>query len=225
MVQLRQPPHVTQSQPGGTIPDDTVTLSSYLGLQTFGLRNRVLSAPATAWRIANRVQLDVSNRTDCSSTVIRVIDPLTRADLRGPVELPGCFDRIGQQTLVLQDGTVLLYQYQVLPTGATPLGGVRFDWQAGRVTQTYPGLSVDDDVLLAPDGRNLYVAQSIIIRTTSCGEPPCGVPRRDTLRDTVSILDLSTGRSQVLFAAAERTPWSQPLPACSRCPATDALSS
>lgn len=211
-LQLRQTSRAPITPPTVAIPDDVVTLWSYHGYQTFRLRDHKLSVPRSVWLVADHSQLEVTTTTGCTTSVFRLIDPRTKAEMRSPVTLAGCFESIGREPLILPDATVLLYHYRVLPsptprpgqdagppTYVDPLGVVRYDWRAGRVMQTYPGVSAGNDILLAPDGRQLYVVQTHGIGYFDC-MPPCGAPAQDV----VSVLDLKTGESHRLFSTAER---------------------
>jgi DNA-binding beta-propeller fold protein YncE len=80
-------------------------------------------------------------------------------------------------------------------------GAVRYDWEAGRIVQFYPGLDSTADVVVSPDARRLYVLHAdgaaVFIE---CAEPPCGT----VVRDRVRAIDVQTGTTVMEFDGASR---------------------
>jgi hypothetical protein len=121
----------------------------------FRLRDSALLHPRAQWVVASGTAVMVSSGGICDQTVIHIVDLGSPPhDTRTPVTLPDCYDT----PVVLPGSEILLAHYQ-RPNGNrfVDLGAVRYDWAAGRVTQTYPTVSFPFiGGLASHDGALLY---------------------------------------------------------------------
>jgi RNA polymerase sigma-70 factor (ECF subfamily) len=154
-----RPPNVTSSGPLPPIPNEVVNLMNASGdaglVIPFRLRDAKALAPRSQWIVAPGAALQIASANDCSSTTIRVVDPVTRRDVRPEVVLPDCSDT----PVFLPDGTVLLNHAQALPPRffRSGLGVIRYDWRSGHIVKQYPNLSLPPDGgLVSKDGNILY---------------------------------------------------------------------
>jgi hypothetical protein len=121
----------------------------------FRLRDAKALSPRSPWLVAPGVALRITAASDCSTTTIGAVDPVTQRDLRPGVALPDCVDT----PVILPDGTVLLNHAQSpAATYFRPgLGVIRYDWREGRIVKRYPNLALPPDgCLVSSDGKILY---------------------------------------------------------------------
>jgi hypothetical protein len=99
--------------------------------------------------------LQLVTTSDCSTTTVRIVDPVTQKDVRPGVTLSDCYDT----PVILQDGTVLL-NHSRSPADRyfrSGLAVIRYDWRAGRTIKQYPNLALPPDGgLVSKDDKILY---------------------------------------------------------------------
>ncbi len=202
LLQLRSTPtKIPVQSPPITLPNDVIQLSQGDVIQPFRIRDRQLDPPRSAWLVAAQARLTLTYAIDCSQTVFRVVDPVTGQDERPPVNAPGCFSD-ASFPLLLSDGTVLLEHYKLNGAPNNPatrpvsLGLDRYDWRAGRVTQTYP-VPFPRDLVLAPDGQHVYALTASVTGVVDCGDSNC----ESIIHDTVELLDLQSRTITASFDA------------------------
>jgi sugar lactone lactonase YvrE len=154
-----RPPN-TSSGPLPPIPKEVINLidpSRDPGLVIpFRLRDAKALAPRSQWIVGPGAALQIAPASDCSTTSVRVVDPVTQKDVRPVMALPDCNDT----PVILPDGTVLLNHAQSpAATYFRPgLGVIRYDWRAGRTVNHYPNLALPPDGgLVSSDGKILYL--------------------------------------------------------------------
>jgi hypothetical protein len=142
------------------IPNEIVNLddpSQDPSLETpFDLKTGKVLAPVHRWVLPQNRALIVYSTSDCSSSTIRVVDRSTEKDTQPVVTLPDCFD-----TPIVLHGTSVLPSRHGFVNGNQnqfrDAGEVMYDWSGGRITKTYPGLSIGFvGGLPSPDGSLVY---------------------------------------------------------------------
>jgi RNA polymerase sigma-70 factor (ECF subfamily) len=154
-----RPPSATSSGPLPPMPKEIINLilpSMDPGLvMPFPLRYERPLAPRPQWIVGPGAALQIAPASDCSTTTVRVVDPVTQKDVRPAVALPDCNDT----PVILPDGTVLLNHAQAPAPRyfRSGVGAVRYDWRAGHIVKQYPNLSLPPDGgLVSKDGNILY---------------------------------------------------------------------
>jgi hypothetical protein len=121
----------------------------------FGLRDAKTLPPRSQWIVAPGAALQLVTTSDCSTTTVRIVDPVTQKDVRPGDVLPDCNDT----PVILQDGTVLL-NHSRSPAARyfrSGLDVIRYDWRAGSIIKQYPNLALPPDGgLVSKDGKILY---------------------------------------------------------------------
>jgi hypothetical protein len=105
--------------------------------------------------VAPWAAMQLVTTSDCTTTTVRIVDPVTQKDVRPVGALPDCNDT----PVILQDGTVLLNHSRspVARYFRSGLGVIRYDWRAARIIKQYPNLALPPDGGLASkDGKILY---------------------------------------------------------------------
>lgn len=152
-------PGVTSSSPLPPIPKEVINLIDQSGhpgvVVPFRLRDAKALPPRSQWIVAPGAALQLVTTSDCSTTSVRIVDPVTQKDVRPGDVLPDCYDT----PVILQDGTVLL-NHSRSPAARyyrSALDVIRYDWRAGRVIKQYPNLALPPDGgLVSKDGKILY---------------------------------------------------------------------
>jgi hypothetical protein len=111
--------------------------------------------PRSQWIVAPGAALQLVTTSDCSTTTVRIVDPVTQKDVRPGVTLSDCYDT----PVILPDGTVLLNHSRspAAPYFRSALAVIRYDWRAGRIIKQYPNLALPrDGGLVSRDGKILY---------------------------------------------------------------------
>jgi hypothetical protein len=150
---------VTSSGPLPPIPKEVVDLidpSKDPGLMVpFRLRDAKALPPRSQWIVAPGAAMQLVTTSDCTTTTVRIVDPVTQKDVRPVGALPDCNDT----PVILQDGTVLL-NHSRSPAARyfrSGLGVIRYDWRAARIIKQYPNLALPPDGgLVSKDGKILY---------------------------------------------------------------------
>ena len=155
-----RPPTVTSSGPLPPMPKEVINLidasKDPTSVIPFRLRDAKALAPRSQWIVGPGAALQIEPASDCSTTTVRVVDPVTRKDVRPVIALPDCNDT----PVILPDGTVLLNHAQSrAATYFRPgLGVIRYDWREGRTVNRYPNLALPPDGgLVSSDGKILYL--------------------------------------------------------------------
>lgn len=152
-------PGVTSSGPLPPIPKEVINLIDQSGhpgvVVPFRLRDAKALPPRSQWIVGPGAALQLVTTSDCSTTTVRVVDPLTQQDVRPLVALSDCHDT----PVILPDGTVLL-NHSRSPAARyfrSALAVIRYDWRAGRSIKQYPNLAIPPDGgLVSKDGKILY---------------------------------------------------------------------
>ena len=159
LFQARRP-SVTSSGPLPPIPKEVINLidpSKDPGLVIpFRLRDAKALEPRSQWIVGPGAALRIAPASDCSTTTVRVVDPVTQKDIQPVIALPDCYDT----PVIVPDGTVLLnHARSPAATYFRPgLGVVRYDWREGRTVNRYPNLALPPDGgLVSSDGKILYL--------------------------------------------------------------------
>jgi hypothetical protein len=121
----------------------------------FELRDAKALPPRSQWIVAPGAALQLVSTSDCSTTTVRIVDPVTQKDVRPGDVLPDCDDT----PVILQDGTVLL-NHSRSPAARyfrSGLDVIRYDWRAGSIVKRYANLALPPDGgLVSKDGKILY---------------------------------------------------------------------
>jgi hypothetical protein len=161
LTQLRSPRpngNLTSSGPLPAVPNEVVNLddasTSFDLVTPFRLRDQKLLPGRPRLILPTGAGLVIDPDSSCSNTTIRVVDAAAPShNLRPAVTLTECYI-----SPVLVPGTtlVLLSHGQNSGQAMHDLGTVSYDWAAGRITRTYPGLSTVNTGLISSDGTLLY---------------------------------------------------------------------
>jgi RNA polymerase sigma-70 factor (ECF subfamily) len=152
-------PSVTSSGPLPPMPKEVINLIDQSGhpgvVVPFELRDAKALPPRSQWIVAPGAALQLVSTSDCSTTSVRIVDPVTQKDVRPGDVLPDCDDT----PVILQDGTVLL-NHSRSPAARyfrSGLDVIRYDWRAGSIVKRYANLALaPDGGLVSKDGKILY---------------------------------------------------------------------
>lgn len=146
--------------PFPAIPNEIVNLDDPAqgpGLEIpFDLKTGKVLAPVQRWVLPQNRALVMFSTSDCSSSTIRVVDRSTGQDAQPQVTLPDCFDT----PIVLHGTSVLLSRHRFVNGNQNQFqdaGEVMYDWSGGRITKTYPAVSISFvGGLPSPDASLVY---------------------------------------------------------------------
>jgi DNA-directed RNA polymerase specialized sigma24 family protein len=151
-------PTVRSSGPLPPIPKELVNLidpSKDPGVMVpFRLRDAKALPLRSQWIVAPGNALQLLVASDCSTTTIRIVDPITQKEVRPGVGVPDCADT----PVILPDGTVLLNHAHTPsnPYFRSGRGVIRYNWREGRIVRQYPDLAIAaEGGLVLKDGKIL----------------------------------------------------------------------
>jgi hypothetical protein len=150
---------VPSAGPLPAVPNEIVNLDNVSQgadvVTPFRLKDQKVLDPRPRWVVAPGTGLMITSGGLCDLTVIHVVDLGSPPhDTRQPVSLPGCF----LDPSLVPNSTVVLLDHQVrTQQSAQDLGLVAYDWSAGRVVRSYPGVPPTfGGGLVSSDGTRLY---------------------------------------------------------------------